>query len=455
MTSELASQLERAKQLAASFRPGEMVSLLRSIIYSQEEADSEAVCKTKEKAIYYLGKYFVQLGEAHELAGLLRSLRGFLSVIPRAKTAKIVRHLIDLESEIPNNVGLVIELCNEHIAWANEENRVFLRQRLEFKLSQSYYKIKEYQLALDIISKLIKEVKHLDDKPLLVETHLLESKIYHGLLNLTKARASLTFARTSANAIYCSPSLQANLDSLSGALHCEEKDYKTAYSYFFEAFENYDHCIKDRTSEPVNIRTSSNLSDFDLNNGKMSFQDKENMRLSTNCLKYMLLCKIMSNVKEDIHALINGKLALRYAAPELSAMRDVTTAYLNSSLKDFNLAINKHKAEIEEDCLLKRNLTNLYDTLLEQNLLRIIEPFSQVQLSYIASLIELQEPLLEKKLSQMILDKKLAGILNQGSNCLIIFDEPPPDTTFKSSLETISEMSKIVDILHNKALSLC
>lgn len=87
---------------------------------------------------------------------------------------------------------------------------------------------KQYTESLKLIGTLLTELKRLDDKMLLVEVQLLESKVCLQLRNIPKAKAALTSARTSANAIYCPPLLQANLDIQSGILHAEEKDFKTA-----------------------------------------------------------------------------------------------------------------------------------------------------------------------------------------------------------------------------------
>ena len=52
---------------------------------------------------------------------------------------------------------------------------------------------------------------------------------------------------------------------------------------------------------------------------------------------------------------------------------------------------------------------------------RIIEPYSKVQVDYVAGKIGLPRAEVEKKLSQMILDKKFLGILDQETGVLVIF----------------------------------
>ena len=84
------------------------------------------------------------------------------------------------------------------------------------------------------------------------------------------------------------------------------------------------------------------------------------------------------------------------------------------------------RADFEADPLIHQNLENLYDTMLEQNLVRIIEPYSRVELSRCEH-DQIAEAQVVQKLS-MILDEKFSGTLDQGKGHLLVFDAPSDDT---------------------------
>ncbi|KAB1208262.1 hypothetical protein CJ030_MR7G027325 [Morella rubra] len=412
-SSYLPATTDSIAQALEAKSPAEAIAILYCIL--ENPSSSSDALRIKEQAIANLSDLLRQENRAEDLRNLLTQVRPFFNLIPKAKTAKIVRGIIDAVAKVPGTSDLQITLCREMVQWTRAEKRTFLRQRVEARLAALLMEEKEYSEALNLLSSLIKEVRRLDDKLLLVDIDLLESKLHFSLRNLPKAKASLTAARTAANAIYVPPAQQGTIDLQSGILHAEEKDYKTGYSYFFEAFE--------------------------------AFNALEDPR-AVFSLKYMLLCKIMVNQADDVAGIISSKAGLQYVGPELDAMKAVADAYSKRSLKLFETALRDFRAQLEEDPIVHRHLSSLYDTLLEQNLCRLIEPFSRVEIAHIADLIELPVDHVEKKLSQMILDKKFAGTLDQGAGCLIIFDDPKTDAIYPATLETISNVGKVVDSLY-------
>uniref|UniRef100_A0A8C8SRP2 Proteasome 26S subunit, non-ATPase 11 n=1 Tax=Pelusios castaneus TaxID=367368 RepID=A0A8C8SRP2_9SAUR len=398
MAAAAVLEFQRAQSLLSTDREAS-IGILHSIVKRDVQENDEEAVQVKEQSILELGTLLAKTGQAEGEKKFFLIFFVFVFFC-----------------------SLKVDLCLECIEWAKSEKRTFLRQALEARLVSLYFDTKRYQEALQLGSQLLRELKKMDDKALLVEVQLLESKTYHALSNLPKARAALTSARTTANAIYCPPKLQAALDMQSGIIHAaEEKDWKTAYSYFYEAFEGYDSIDSPK---------------------------------AITALKYMLLCKIMLNTPEDVQALVSGKLALRYAGRQTEALKCVAQASKNRSLADFEKALTDYKVELRDDPIINTHLAKLYDNLLEQNLIRVIEPFSRVQVSVSSLPFFLQHADVERKLSQMILDKKFHGILDQGEGVLIIFDEPPVDKTYEAALETIQNMSKVVDSLYNKAKKL-
>ncbi|KAG2112357.1 uncharacterized protein F5147DRAFT_572502, partial [Suillus discolor] len=123
-----------------------------------------------------------------------------------------------------------------------------------------------------------------------------------------------------------------------------------------------------------------------------TYETFENMSLLDdpavlNALKYMPLCKVMLNMPEDVTSLLSMKLAVKYAQlHEIESMCAIALAHQNQNLSDFEKALWDYKHELLSDPTICSHLAALYDTLLrvQQNLLRIVELYSTVEIDYIA-----------------------------------------------------------------------
>lgn len=73
------------------------------------------------------------------------------------------------------------------------------------------------------------------------------------------------------------------------------------------------------------------------------------------------------------------------------------------SLTARRAALVAFKKELSDDPIIRNHLAALYDTLLESNLVRVIEPYSRVEIAFIAESVKQPTREVEAKLSQMIL----------------------------------------------------
>lgn len=423
--SDHIESIEQARTAASQKKYEEAESkywlVINAKVETGDQKERTKLLQDQEVAILELGKVYQELKNYEKLHTLISDSRSVLGGFAKSKTAKIVKSLVEDFDAIPGALDVQITSIKQSIEWAIQSKLSFLRQQLQLKLSAKFYTKGSYQEGLKIITELLREYKKLDDKSSLVEVQLVESQIYHALRNIPKSRAALTSARTSANSIYCPTILQAELDCQSGILNAEDKDYKTAFSYFYESFEGFNSQSDER---------------------------------AIVVLKYMLLTKIMLNLIDDVKTILNNKNVIKYQSKDIDAMKAIATAYSNRSLKEFENALLAYSAELKSDPIIKNHFNALYDNLLEQNLLKIIESYSVVELSHISKSIGLNLQQVEGKLSQMILDKVFYGVLDQGNGWLIIYDEPRKDASYEAALSLVKNLSGVVDLLYEKASAL-
>jgi 26S proteasome regulatory subunit N6 len=418
--------------------PVDTVVILKQIIESPKAGPKAT--QIKERGVYELTRAYCGQQQYSQIVTFLET-SAFFQNVTKAKCAKVVRQILDIVCSLaPEQYDMQKEICLKIVEWCRREKRTFLRQRVESKLASILFAQNLFAEALTTIDRLLSELKKIDDKQLLVETHLMESKIHFGLRNVPKAKAALTASRTAANAIYVAPNLQASIDTMSGTIHTEEGDYSTAHSYFLEAFEQLD-----QMNEKVQ---------------------------ATPCLKYMMLCRILDSLTKtlklsakgaigadktgglDIANLITSRQAIKYAGRDLEAMAAIARAATDRSLVTYEKVLAEYAGELQSDLLIKHHLFVLQEQLLESNLIRIMEPYSCVELDHISRLMDLPLPTVEKKLSQMILDGKFQGILDQGKGQLIIYEESEKDKAMEKGLQVLESMDQVVTTLFERSKAL-
>ena len=363
---------------------------------------------------------FVAAGDEQGLTAYALSLCES-PALSRARVVKLLYEVLDYLGADPARLALELAVCRALVAFARSKNRTALRQRLEQKLAELSFAAGEYRAASQLAGSLVAEAKRLDDRLLAVELQLLEAKINYRVRNFSKAKGAITGARVDANAIYVPPKLQGELDMMSGSLNGEDRDYLTAASYFYEAFSTY-HGMGDRAR-------------------------------ATYALKCLLLMKLLNHKAGEIEAVLNGKDTVGYSQErDVLCIKEVSRAFERRSIELYRQVATAYAAELASDEFVRTHLARLYEALVEENIVRVLEPYSAVEVERVAALVGIDPAAAEKKLSTMILEEKVRGVIDQNRGVLVLFEEAPEDSILARGIELTRELNRTVDSLDEMAL---
>jgi 26S proteasome regulatory subunit N6 len=327
-------------------------------IINNASATSEDDQKIKENAVYEVANIYVARKALPELINLITTIRPLTSSMPQARVAKIIRVLYEMLPNIPGGLEAAVDVGKELIEWCVKEKRTFLKHRMQIKLAVFYLELEKYTEGLKIIENVLYEVRKLEDMLLLVDINLVATKIHLALENVPKAKASLTAVKTAATTVNLQPAVQADIDLLSGYIAAEEHDYPTGYSYFYEAYQGFNNMKSEKTKQ---------------------------------ILLYMMMCKILLKANEDVFGILNSKMGVQNQSRATEALKEIATANKNKSIVEFENCIKKYKEELQ-DRLISTHIDRLYTQLLEDNIKKIIMPYSRVEIEWVAKLIGLPYP---------------------------------------------------------------
>ncbi|PIO66760.1 PCI domain protein [Teladorsagia circumcincta] len=255
---------------------------------------------------------------------------------------------------------------------------------------------------------------------------------------------------------------KAALDLQSGILYsADEKDFKTAYSYCFEALEGF--LIADppkavralkymclcKVIQPIRGR------DIDAMKCMAEAFTQRSLSKFNKCLKdynrELLGDQVVAAHSRELRDNMLEKVIQPIRGRDIDAMKCMAEAFTQRSLSKFNKCLKDYNRELLGDQVVAAHSRELRDNMLEKEITRVIEPYSEIDLSHIVRCVGMNQKQIEKAISMMLLDKKFFGVIDQHNGTVRVYQTPHKDKTYQKSVELIRALSKTVDAIYSKA----
>lgn len=340
--------------------------------------------------------------------------------ITKATASVLLKHALDAMELNLQHSDDTVQVYNHALSWASQKKRNLLVLDLKMRKAEALLALDRLKDCLGLLSETEKTLKKIDDKMGLVKLYYLESKVYYKLRNLPRAKSSLTLSRSTSTMVYCPPLVQAKMDLLNSMYLTDEREYKTAAAYALDAVEGF-ALAKDAKLGVVSVR-------------------------------YLLLMKIMENKPRELQTLLAHKHVSPYRKDGCVEMLcKVAKCVSERNLKKCNDIIEANAEEVSGDRFMSVHLVFLCDSLIDANVLKVIEPYSAVRVEYIAHALGFDTATIENRLRRMILDERIKGTIDQETMCLTISRDKPVQKFRRDTNEIMQVLVSATDAISQHA----
>ncbi|KAF9132093.1 hypothetical protein BGW39_000812 [Mortierella sp. 14UC] len=211
----------------------------------------------------------------------------------------------------------------------------------------------------------------------LLEIFALEIQMYTETKNGKKLKALYQQCLSVKSAIP-HPRIMGVIRECGGKMHMIEKEWDQAQTDFFESFRNYDEAG--------------------------SFQ-------RIQVLKYLVLANMLMESK--INPFDSQETKPYKNDKQIVAMTNLVSAYQRRDIREFEKILRENRTTIMDDPFIRAYIDDVLKNIRTQVLIRLIKPYTRIEISFISRQLNIPAQDVEDLLVGLILDKKIAGHIDQ------------------------------------------
>eukprot|EP00835_Amoeboradix_gromovi_P000880 NODE_33_length_32023_cov_0.217579.p11 type:complete len:266 gc:universal NODE_33_length_32023_cov_0.217579:3625-2828(-) len=212
-----------------------------------------------------------------------------MSKLSVPQLTKFVKHAVNRLSLVEGDIDQKRSIFDKLLVQIKDTNLQYLLFQLEHLYIELLLSNHLYNDSLIKIDSITVPLKKLDDKQLLLQVFIQQSRAYYYLKNTNKSKGALVAAKTLSHQMYVPPVVQLQLDEQSGLVHLLDKEYTIAYSYFYETVEQLHHINKDYQQHLSWLILTQIMNNDDLGNNKYIIDNKDDRIVGL--LKIQKACK--------------------------------------------------------------------------------------------------------------------------------------------------------------------